>query len=97
MNIFFYFYYVGEFVQIVKPREKRSVGRGKNYKERDNHVALKRTLIHVLGNAGHPRSLQHITSYMELNKANPELRRAATQSLRHFTCNEVIKYMAVVR
>ncbi|CAG2189852.1 unnamed protein product [Mytilus edulis] len=75
-----------EFIEIVKPRERRSLGR--KYHDRDNHVALKRSLIHILGNAGHPRSLQHITSYMELNKANPELRRAATQALRHFTCNE---------
>ncbi|XP_063447918.1 uncharacterized protein LOC134727466 [Mytilus trossulus] len=75
-----------EFMKIVKPRERRSLGR--KYHDRDNHVALKRSLIHVLGNAGHPRSLQHITSYMELNKANPELRRAATQALRQFTCNE---------
>ncbi|CAC5398107.1 unnamed protein product [Mytilus coruscus] len=75
-----------EFKEIVKPRERRSIGR--KYHDRDNHVALKRSLIHVLGNAGHPRSLQHITSYMELNKANPELRRAATQALRQFTCNE---------
>ncbi|CAC5398112.1 unnamed protein product [Mytilus coruscus] len=75
-----------EFVEIVKPRERPSMGR--KYHDRDNHVALKRSLMHVLGNAGHPRSLQRITSYMELNKANPELRRAATQALRQFTCNE---------
>lgn len=83
--------FVGEFVKIVKPREKRSVGQGKDYRERDSHVALKRTLLHSLGNAAHPRSLKHIASYMELNKVNPELRRTAAHALRHYTCNEVYK------
>ena len=84
---------VGEFVKIVKPREKRSVGQGKDYRDRDAHVALKRTLLHCLGNAAHPRSLKHIASYMELNKVNPELRRTAAHALRHYICNEVYKNM----
>lgn len=47
-------------------------------------------LVHALGNAGHPKSLQHIASYMEATKATPSLRRAAVYALRHFTCNKVL-------
>lgn len=46
-------------------------------------------LIHALGNAGHPNSLQHIISYTETNQGTPSLRRAAAYALRHFSCNKV--------
>ncbi|XP_061197209.1 uncharacterized protein LOC133205414 [Saccostrea echinata] len=45
-------------------------------------------LVHALGNAGHPTSVQHIVSYMEADKATPSLRRAAAYALRHFSCNK---------
>ena len=56
---------------------------------RSNHVVTKMVLLHALGNAGMPRSREHILSYMQPNYGTLAWRRAAVHGLRHFTCNEV--------
>ncbi|XP_069118473.1 uncharacterized protein [Argopecten irradians] len=55
---------------------------------RNHYILTKMTLLHALGNAGMNRSLKHITSFMKPNTGPPEWRRAAVNSLKHFSCNE---------
>ncbi|XP_069118468.1 uncharacterized protein [Argopecten irradians] len=57
-------------------------------KVRNHYILTKMTLLHALGNAGMNRSLKHITSFMKPNTGLPEWRRAAVNSLKHFSCNE---------
>ncbi|XP_021370398.1 uncharacterized protein LOC110461300 [Mizuhopecten yessoensis] len=59
-----------------------------NDKRKSQYIVTKMTLLHVLGNAGMERSLDHITSFMEPNAGPSEWRRAAVASLKHFTCNK---------
>lgn len=81
------FFHKGEFQEIYKPRQKRSIH--KSYEMEDNHVRLKRTLIHALGNAAHPESLPYLKSYMNHDEGAPSLRRAASHALRHYKCIQV--------
>nr|XP_022345803.1 uncharacterized protein LOC111138229 [Crassostrea virginica] len=75
-----------EFQKLYKPRNRRSAENP--HTRENNHLRKKRMLIHALGNAGHPNSLQHIISYTETNQGTPSLRRAAAYALRHFSCNK---------
>ncbi|XP_067685182.1 uncharacterized protein [Haliotis asinina] len=56
--------------------------------EQHNHIVSKMVLLHSLGNAGIPRSLRHIRSYLQPNVGSPTWRRAAANSLRQYKCNE---------
>ncbi|XP_071094116.1 uncharacterized protein [Haliotis cracherodii] len=67
-------------------RKKRSI-HDFDY-EQHHHIVSKMVLLHSLGNAGMPRSLRHIRSYLQPNLGSPTWRRAAANSLRQYTCNE---------
>ncbi|GAB1602264.1 uncharacterized protein LOC115224694 [Argonauta hians] len=57
----------------------------------EHHIVSKMVLLHSIGNAGLPRSLSHLTSYMEPNVGTSQWRRAAIYGLRHYTCQHSSK------
>ncbi|XP_067664253.1 uncharacterized protein [Haliotis asinina] len=67
-------------------RKKRSIHDFDH--EQHHHIVSKMVLLHSLGNAGMPRSLRHIRSYLQPNVGSSTWRRAAANSLRQYTCNE---------
>ncbi|XP_046568758.1 uncharacterized protein LOC124277142 [Haliotis rubra] len=65
-------------------RHKRSVRI-----EKDSHYIIsKKILLHSLGNAGHPQSLNRIISLTSPGHGHHDWRRAAVEALRHYRCNQ---------
>ncbi|XP_046375524.2 uncharacterized protein LOC124148470 [Haliotis rufescens] len=65
-------------------RHKRSVRIGKD----SHYIISKKILLHSLGNAGHPKSLNRIISHTSPGQGHHDWRRAAVEALRHYRCNQ---------
>ena len=52
-------------------------------------LAVKSTLLHALGNAGHETSRDLIMEHARANHGHHEIRHTAVKALRKFDCKEV--------